>query len=195
MNILFYSQRCNTCMNLLMILKNEGFLAYFKLVCVDTMLDKLPANMIVPTMIIVNLNRPLVGQETFEWINQMKFIRQQQIMDVNKKIIQQNQINNTNQQGPIGYDNEIMGGISDGFAFTKKDDALPHTYVGIGEDDKHIIFTAPLEKKKIDKLEHTRNIKDLEDKRNAQDNEYSNYMKQQQIQAVIHAEQEKLKFN
>lgn len=191
MNVLFYSQQCHTCMNLLTVLKNEGFLAYFKLICVDTMLDKLPSNMVVPTMIVVNLNRPLVAQETFEWIKQMKFIRQQQIMDVNKRIIQQNQINSI-QKGPMGFDNEIMGGISDKFAFTKRDDALPHAYVGVGEDDKNAIFTAPIEQKKMDKSEQIRNIKHLEDNRNAQDNEYANYMKQQQLQAVMQAEQEKL---
>ena len=193
-NVLFYSQKCNTCMNLLLLLKNEGFLGYFKLVCVDTMLDKLPPNMVVPTMIVVNLNKPLAGQETFEWIKQMKFIRQQQVMDVNKRIIQQNQMNNI-KKGPIGFDNDIMGGISDKFAFTKVDTALPHTYVGINDDDKNAIFTAPTEQKKMDKTEHLRNIKDIEEKRNMQDSEYSNFMKQQQIQAVMQAEHEKLGLN
>lgn len=190
MNVLFYSQKCNTCMNLLILLKNEGFLGYFKLVCVDNMLDKLPPNMVVPTMMVVNLNRPLAGQETFEWVKQMKFIRQQQIMDVNKRIIQNNQINNT-KKGPIGYDQDIMGGISDKFAFTKVDTALPHTYVGINDDDKNIIFTAP-EQKKMDKGEHLRNIREFEEKRKLQDNDYSTFMKQEQIKAVIQAEHEKL---
>lgn len=196
LNVLFYSQHCNICMNLLTILKNEGFLAYFKLVCVDNMLDKLPSNMIIPTMTVVNLNRPLSGQETFEWIKQMKFIRQQQIMDVNKRIIQQNQMNNINKSsGPICYDPDIMGSVSDKFALTKGDDALPQSYVGTNEDDKHVIFTAPIEKKKMDKKEQMKNMQELENKRLNQDSEYGNLMKQQQMQAVIQAEQEKFNRN
>ena len=190
MNVLFYSQHCNTCKNLLLLLKNEQLLGYFKLVCVDNMLDKLPPDMIVPTMIIVNLNKPIAGQETFEWVQQMKFIRQQQIMDVNKKIIQQTQMKNI-KKGPIGFDNDIMGGISDKFAFTKVDQPLPHTYFGVNDEDKNVIFTAP-EGKKLDKGDHLKNVKDIEERRNTQDNHHASLMKQRQIEAVMVAEHEKL---
>jgi len=193
MNILFYSQKCDTCRNLLILLKNENLISYFKLISVDDKLDKLPQNMRVPTMIVINLNKPLVAQETFEWVKQMKFIRHQQIMDINKKIIQQNILNNVDgtKKGPIGYDDELMAGISDKFAFTKMDNPLPHAYFNVNEEDKNAIFTAPIDKIRISKTDQLKLTKDLESKRNQQDTDYSSFMKQQQINAVISSEHEK----
>lgn len=193
MNVLFYSQACGTCKNLLILLQNENLLSYFKLVCVDDKLDKLPQNMIVPTMIVINVNKPLVAQETFNWVKQMKFIRQQQIMDINKKIIQQN-INNNIKKGPIGYDDEIMAGVSDKFAFTKRDDPLPHAYFGINEEEKNIIFTPPPEQEKISKMEQGKILKEIETRRSQQDTEYNSFMKQKQLEAVLEAEKEKLHY-
>lgn len=193
MNVLFYSQKCDTCRNLLILLKNENLLGYFKLTCVDDKLKQLPQNMIVPTMIVININKPLVAQETFEWVKQMKFIRQQQIMDINKKIIQQNLVNNdTIKKGPIGFDNEIMTGISDKFAFTKIDSPLPHSYFGVNEEDKNAIFTAPHDSVKISKGEQNKLIQELQSKRKDQDDGYTTIMKQQQLNAVMNTEHEKL---
>lgn len=193
MNILFYSKQCNTCRSLLVLLQNENLLGYFKLVCVDGILDKIPPQIEkVPTMIIVNLNRPLVAHETFEWIKQMKFIRQQQVMDINKKIIMQQNNTNTENKGPIGYDSEMMSGVSDTFAFTKIDTPLPHAYFGYKEDDKHVIFTAPLDKQKISMNDQKRLIKDIEERRTQQDSDHVILMKQKQMEAVMISEQEKL---
>src|SRR5437868_12268103 len=105
-NMLFYSNKCQTCKALCVLLQNENLIGYFKPICVDDKLDKFPQDMIVPTMIIIGINKPLVAQETFEWIKQIKFIRQQQLMDINKKNIQTN-MNNINvnniRKGPMGY--------------------------------------------------------------------------------------------
>jgi len=194
-NVLFYSKSCETCKTLLMLLKNENLLGYFKLVCVDDM-KSLPTDLTrVPTMLILNINRPLVAQETFEWVSQMKFMRQQQIMDINKKIIQQNTnyISN-NKKGPIGYDPEIMSSLSDKFAFANenKNDPFPQSYVGTNDEDKNIIFTAPQEKEKLSKATQLKAIKEIEERRSVQDNDHLAYMKQTQIEMVMRAENEKL---
>lgn len=195
-NTLFFSYNCETCKKLIMLLRNENLLGFFKMVCVDDKLDKLPKNMVVPTMVVVNLNKPLVAHETFQWVEQMKFIRQQQIMDINKKIVQQYNTNTPSQQkSPLGYSDEIMSGFSDSFAFTKTDDPLPHAYVNIQEEDKNVIFTAPQEKKHAGnnyKTEYQKKIKELEDRRKNQDSDYQNYMKQKQLELVMQAEHEKL---
>jgi len=185
-NLLFYSQRCETCRNLLILLKNENLINNFKLVCVDNNLSKFPQDMMVPTMILVNINKPLVAQEAFEWVKQIKFIRQQQLIDANKIIIQSSNTTAVT-KGPIGYDNEIMSGISDTFALTEKDIALPHAYFGIGEEDKNVIFTAPIDKDKINKKNQLNLIKDLESKRTQQDTNFNTEMKKEQINAVMNA--------
>lgn len=195
-NILFYSQYCETCKNLIILLKNENLLGYFKLICVDDKLDKLPPQITaVPTMIVTTINKPLVCEETFKWIEQIKFLRQQQVMDINKKIIQNNIINNMNnvKKGPIGYDDEIMSGLSDKFAFTKEDaPPLPHAYFGVGDEERNAIFTAPEKNRELSRDLHSKLITDLKKSRSQQDNEYADYVKQQQINAVINAEKENL---
>lgn len=193
MNMLFYSERCQTCRNLFTILKNENLLGYFKLICVDDKLDRLPPDMVVPMMKLINTTKPLVANETFEWINMMKSIRQQQIMDINKKIIQQNNLNNFNtiNKGPNYYDDEIFSGISDKFAFTKIDAPLPHSYFGVNDEDKNVIFTAPEQKNTINKHTQDTLIKNLENQRKDQDNEYYTSMKKKQLESVLNAEQEK----
>lgn len=191
-NTLFFSHNCETCKKLIMLLRNENLLSFFKMICVDDKLGKLPKDIVrVPTMIIVGINKPLTAHETFQWVEQMKFIRQQQVMDINKKIIQQ--YNTSNQQkGPLGYSEEIMSGYSDNFAFTKSDNSLPHSYVNINDEDKNAIFTAPQEKHRVSKLEQQKITKEIEERRNMQDTEYQTLMKQKQLEFVMQAEHEKL---
>lgn len=195
-NILFYSMRCETCSKLFTILQNENLLSYFKLVCVDQDIEKYSRMIVVvPTMIIKGINKQLGPQECFEWVQQIKFIKQKQIMDVNKKIIQQNVTNNPNmKKGPLGYVDTEMGGISDQFAYTKTDNPIAHAYFGIGDEDKNVIFTAP-DDGTITKDTQHKLTKAVEQKRAIQDREYAEFMKQEQMKAVIQAEQEKLSNN
>lgn len=190
MNVLFYSNRCETCRKLLMLLQNDCLLSYFKLICIDDNIDKYPKTMIIPMMMVTNLNKPLVGRETFEWLQQIKFLRQQQGIENNKKIIQQNMSNS--KKGPIGYDDDIMAGISDKFAFTKIDDPLPHSYFKLGSEDKQAIFTAPEQSEKLSKNSQSNLIKMLEEKRKTQDEDYMTFMKQKQLEAIENSEKEKI---
>lgn len=192
-NILFYSLKCEACINLLTLMRNENLLCYFKLISVDNQYEKMLSMGIksVPTMIVSTINKPLVCQETFKWVEQIKYIKQNQVMDINKKIIQQNMMNNVTKKGPIGYDDEIMGGLSDKFAFTKVDEPLPHAYFGLGDEDKNAIFTAP-EQDKLSKDYQNKMIGELKSKRDIQDSDYINYNKQQQINAIVNSEKEKI---
>ncbi len=178
-NMLFYSQKCPDCRTLLLLLNNEGFISYFKLICVDTILHQLPPNMIVPTMILVNVKKPLVGIETFEWLKQMKIVKNQQPMSqpVSQPASQNmTTYNNTTEpSGPIGFDSDIMLGISDKFAFTKIDDPLPHSYFSIGDEANNAIYTAPQDTKKLNRDIHTKKIRELELKRSSLDKQLSGH--------------------
>ncbi|GAG63309.1 unnamed protein product, partial [marine sediment metagenome] len=139
------------------------------------------------------VNKPLVAEAAFKWIEGAKFRRQQELGDTNKRIIQQNLVNmaQNNKKGPLGFVEQEMAGISDTFAYKDIDKPLSHNYVGAGEDNKNVIFTAP-EQKKISKTEQLSKIKELEKERGDQEEDYGQIMKQQQLQAVIKAEQEDL---
>jgi hypothetical protein len=190
-NLIFYSQNCPTCRNLIMILKNENLLSCFNLICVDDKLDKFPQNMRIPTMTVVDLNKPLVAEETFEWVKRIKFMRQNQVMDTNKRIIQTNNNNNNIDTGPVGYDDKLFGGISDTFALTKSDMALPHAYVGANDTDKNVIFTAPQDNVKLNRDDQQKMMKMLGDKRSIQDENIGLLMKQGQINAVMNADNDR----
>ena len=75
-NILFYSNSCNTCKSLIKLLENEKLIQHFFPMCVDGKLEQLPPQIeVVPTMIVKDMNKPLVAEETFEYIKQVKFIK------------------------------------------------------------------------------------------------------------------------
>ena len=194
-NILFYSRKCGTCKNLITLLQNENFLAYFKMICVDDVgKEQLPPQIkIVPTMIVTGVNKPLIAESAFKWIEQAKFIRQEELASNNKRIIQQNLVNmaKNNKKGPLGFVEQEMTGISDTYAY-KRDDidkAFSHSYVGAGDENKNAIFTAP-EQGKVSKNDQLSKIKEMEKERNEQEDEYGQVMKQQQLHAVMKAEQE-----
>jgi|AntRauTorckE6833_2_1112554.scaffolds.fasta_scaffold25811_2 hypothetical protein len=188
-NILFYSRECTTSNNLLRLLQNENLLSYFKLFCVDDRLNEIPiAITVVPTMIVSTVSKPLVAQEAFEWVQQIKFLRQKNMENTQ---VQQNNLSKFMNQDKklLGYVDQEMGGISDSFAYTKIDKALPHSYFGLGEEDQNVIFTAP-ETKKIKKGEQDSLIKKLENDRTTQDGTYKNQMKYQQLQSVYNDQEQ-----
>lgn len=133
MNIIFYSEKCATSRDLLMLLHNEGLLDKFQLYKVDDKLDRIPKQIIrVPTMLIAELNRLLVAQEAFEWVNQMKFLRNQNSVQPAVTALK-------------GFNETEMLGFSDKFSFTDKDKPLEHTYFGVGDENKHVIYTPPMD--------------------------------------------------
>lgn len=72
-NTLFYSIKCDTCIHLIQILKRENLLRYFKLYAVDDRLDSVPSWLkLVPSMLVCNEPRPIIGQETFIWVQNNK---------------------------------------------------------------------------------------------------------------------------
>ena len=170
-NLLFWSKRCPMSKNLLNILDNEKLLNNFKLICVDDNINNIPKVIEkVPTMIVVGYPTPIVASETFDWIQKIKYIR-----------------GSNNSQacpaGPIGYKSTEMGGFSDMFAYKDIDNPMPQSFYGLNDDDKNIIFTAP-EQDKISKKEQEASIKELKDKREAQNKDYALSMKKAQLEAV-----------
>lgn len=189
-NILFYSRTCEHSQKLFRLLQSENLLDYFNLYCVDDRLDKIPSQIkMVPTMIVNNVNKPLEGQETFEWVQKMKFLRQNQASVNQNSIINKNLLNIPKNNGPIAFVDQEMSGFSDGFAYTKIDKPLSHSFFNYKSEDKNTIFTAP-EQGKLGASEQSRRIKQIEEKRNTQDQEYTKIMKDQQLQAVLNVEQE-----
>ena len=137
------------CTDLRNILKNEDLLTYFKEICIDDNPAQYKGKIqFVPTMIIKGINKLIEKNETFVWVDKIRFIRQQ---NLNKTIIEKK--SNVNHDGPLEYRESEMSGISDQYAYTKTDDPMPKSFLNMQDGDKHMIITpqSSNEAKRIDK--------------------------------------------
>jgi len=75
-HILFYSDRCPHCVNLLRTIKYLGTQDNYKYISVDNPAGpKLPDIITdVPTLIVKGMNRPLVGREVLTWIESLQYM-------------------------------------------------------------------------------------------------------------------------
>jgi hypothetical protein len=174
-NILFYSRQCAMCSNVLNILKNENLISHFKLFCVDDNLNSIPTGITkVPTMMVTGVDKLLVESEIFEWIKQVKFLKQ------NINSIQHNVKNN----GPIGWIEHEMNGKSDGYAYKDVDKAMMHAYSGFNETSNDI-YTPKESNKKINFNQQFALINEVKNGRSEQDNIYEQMNKEQQLEKML----------
>lgn len=168
-NLLFISYNCPTCQNLLNLLKNEKLINAFNIFCVDGKIDKVPKYIEkVPTMIVENVNKPLVANEIFDWINKLKSAKT-------------NTMPNTNL---LGYsDIEHNNNRDNLFTSIKNDNFSTKSYFNYKDETKHAIYTAP-EQKKIKESEQKSLIDKMVQKRNEQDNKFAHISEQQHKKIV-----------
>ena len=200
--MIFYSEHCNVCRNIMMILKNENLLQNFKIICVDNILDKLPPDMKVPLMRLVNVPEPLFAQSIYNWISQIKFMRTNTNTNSNSNpnlnpnsngIIPQQQFHKK-QSGPYSFDADVMTKISDSFAFAdeKMNEPLPQSYFGINQEETNAIYTPQdPHNSKIKKEEQKKILSEIEARRTQQNNEFVQYSKQVQLELIMQDEYDK----
>lgn len=173
-NLLFWSTKCQTCANIMNMLKSENLINNFKLVCVDNNLKELSKQIKeVPTMIVVGLPEPLLAKDIYKWIQNIRFLKSKQTTAPNNSPPPPNE--------PIGYKLSEMGEITDQFAYKDIDLALPQSFFNVGDEYKTTIYTAPKDKKKISKTEQQYMIKNLDDTRKVQEKEFTDKMKIEQM--------------
>jgi hypothetical protein len=166
-NVIFYSKKCETSFKLLQLLEKEQFLQCFKLLCVDNIIDKLPPQITaVPTMIVKNVNKPLMPKECFDWVKQMVEARN---MNSNENI--------------NGYNTFEQSKFSDVFTFLKSDDALEQSFFKYKDEKNNAIYTAPLEGK-LNMTEQKKKINELEKSRKQQELNFKDAMKSEQQQIL-----------
>lgn len=67
-HILFYSDKCPYCHKLLVEIEKKNLMSGLKFVCVDTVRAP-PMITQVPTLIVPQCTKPLVGKEAFAWVS------------------------------------------------------------------------------------------------------------------------------
>jgi len=68
-NILFYSNKCKFCKQIIHLINEIDELRSFKLICIDENSEKFPYIQRVPTLLIAEYKKPIVGINAFNWIN------------------------------------------------------------------------------------------------------------------------------
>lgn len=175
-NILFYSRQCLMCQNVLTVLQNENLISHFKLFCVDDNLNAVPKGIEkVPTMLVTGVAKPLVENQIFEWIKQVKFLR----TNINSM-----QNNTTKSNEPIGWIENEMYGKSDGYAYKDVDKAMMHAYSGFN-DTSDGIFTPKESTKKINVSQQFNLINNIKGNRTEQDKTYEQINREQQLEKLM----------
>ena len=194
--------RCPYCHNIIKSVNNEGLIGYFKMICIENLKDNEIPNAItkVPAIITADTNKIYVASEAFKWLQGVKYMRQQAINEKNNKIIQYNIYKNSQNHlvsgGPKSFINAEMSGISDNFSYTDIDRPQPKSFQEYGKDDQEVIITPYFDTKdkkfKLSQDQQNKKIKEIEKIREHQNLQISEIMKQEQLQAVIRAEREKI---
>lgn len=185
--LLIFSKKCQSCANLIVILKNLNLLLNFEMVCLDDLISQkkpLPPNIqTVPALIIPDMNLILQGKDTFEWADKMRV-----------NMIKMNISKNMQQAGPLGFTTVEMGGFSDNFAYTMTDLAQPKSFLPYGKDDEYAIYTG-VEVNKLNNKDMDKMVRDSQNKRKEQDRNINEAFDKNQKDAILNYEKQKLLAN
>lgn len=196
-NLLFYSRTCQKSVTLIQLMNNEKLLQFFKLICVDQNLYRLPKELkVVPTLVIHEKDGTKFYEaiNAFKWVEGVKFLRQQHMSEIGKKNAYLNMAKTqlSQRDGIHGFNNQEMTGISDTYAFPDIDTDQAHSYFRYGINDKDIILTPANKEQKLKKADTDKIAKDAEAHRKEQESVIKATQRQDQIDQVISYEQKKL---
>jgi hypothetical protein len=193
-NLLFYSNKCPTSNNLIKMMEREDLLKYFEMVCIDGRENKLPPVItMVPALITTDTPRPWMGADAFKWLQNIKYMRYQQLQDKNNKSQLYNTIKTLEEGGPKAFTDE-MTGISDNFAYKDIDNAQPKAFEEYGKEATKdtIIYTPPIEKNRINNNQQSKLINEYSHERKIQDTELDKTLRLKQLDEIIRVENEKI---
>lgn len=123
--ILFYSKRCSHCSQFIQELYKSGIFNQIEKLCIEEI--KVPKGInSVPTLIVPQYQRPLVGNECFAWIQEQEQINQE------KTKPKQNQKPTQTQSLP-GFEDilpfsDTMGGFSDSYSYLNDERPMERTF-------------------------------------------------------------------
>ncbi len=185
--ILIFSKKCQSCANLIVILKNMNLLLNFEMVCLEDLVAQnrqLPPNITkVPALILPEMNSVLQGKETFEWAEKIRM-----------NMIKMNMAKTMQNIGPNGFTTVEMGGFSDNFAYTLTDLPQPKSFLPYGKDDEYAIYTG-VEVNKIGDKDMGKLMKDSENKRKELERNVSENFEKSRQDAILNYEKQKILSN
>lgn len=185
---LIFSKKCQSCANLIVLLRNMNLLLNFEMVCLEDLITQnkqLPPNIkTVPALIMQDINVVLQGKETFEWVEKIRM-----------NMIKMNMAKCAQQSGPHGFTNVEMGGFSDNFAYTLTDLAQPKSFLPYGKDDEYAIYTGVEVNKITTKEAMDKIINEANKKRKEQDKNINEIMDNNKKEQIYNYEKQKILSN
>ena len=194
-NLLFYKSDCKLSQIVIQLLNSEGLLNSIDCLDVDK-LKKIPSQIKqVPTLILPNLNKILIGKEILIFIQNIKQsknqIKQDQFNQLNNPIEkeeiqnnqqsnqQENKINQKSKEKKIlGYIQNEMDGFSDKYAYKDINEAPQHNFVNCRNIEQSI-YTGQEENIKYDDTKLNTLKSKLETERKLQEREIEKTFKEQ----------------
>lgn len=216
---LFYSKKCDTCINLRTIMNTQNMLKDFNEKNIDNMsieeINKLGLQT-VPTILIVytysngeSRQGLYEGENAFTWVENVVNTRRQNMMKYNeetRRLIQNNRVKKQVREGVLDYCDTENSGVSDGYAyFSEKieidkqlDLAQPKSFLPYGQDNNFRILSIPVSEEdkkrqgyKINDKDQKKMTADLEKMRNIQDEQIKQSMQSEQIDSIINGQNRK----
>lgn len=204
---LFYSEKCEFCLNLRNVMHNQGLLNFFRSQCVDGMRVEEIARLgltAVPTIVIVTQGGAkgiYEKEEAFKYIEGMIANKRKNAMmqsENEHKLIQVNNIKRNVQEGLYEYQEQEAVGFSDMYAYWSNDlakdldAAQPKSFLPHGKDSDYAILTIPESKadvlrNKLTKDDQDKMIGKMDLFRKEQDVQLRTLMEKEQIEKVIKA--------
>lgn len=176
-NLLFYSKACNSCYTLITYLKQNQLENYFKYICVEDYINNPILNNVhaVPTIILPEFNKILVGKDIFIFLQNI--VNNRQTMLKNNQTVNV-QTQETNQKKILDFVPNEMNGFSDKYAYTFTDIPFSQKFVNYNDSNSSILTGEELAK--ISKNNQTKYIQQINNTRKQQDEEFNNYLVKQQ---------------
>jgi hypothetical protein len=194
---LFYSNKCQECMNLCQVIFNEGIVRMFIPVCLDNFNSKQIASLSIkqiPAIVVSAENQQTAvfegPQQCSAWLTSFTLNRRRNIaqrVEEQRRLIQKNHaIARAQEGGPSEYTEAEMDGVSDSYSYNGTELCQPKNYVMVGTEESCAIPTPQVNHEgKIDMEDMRRRLADLESARKADNQQYMSLMEQNQIKAVV----------
>ena len=195
---IFYSMKCQECINLWQVIYNEGIARMFIPVCLDNFNSKQIATMMstvqsIPAIVVSAENQPSAifegPQRCSQWLTNFTTNRRKNMVhevEKQRKLVQKAQAAIKYQDGGAdGFTEAEMDGISDNYAYNATDLCQPKNFVMVGDEDKYNIMTPYIKEGKVDTESMKRQLAELEASRNADKDQFMSMMEQNQIRAVV----------
>lgn len=205
---LFYSEKCDFCLNLRNVMNNQGILGMFRVQSVDGMRGEEIARLgltAVPTIVIVATNGAkgiYEKEDAFKYIEGLIANKRKNAMMQSEKehrLIQANNIKRNAKDGLYEYQKHESEGFSDLYAYWSKDlekdldVSQPKSFLPHGKDAEYAILTIPESKADVLKNKLTKDDQDkmmtkMDFFRKEQDTQLKMFMEKEQIEKVIKVE-------